>query len=400
MSQAEKLAKTARENLAAALNTLQMSPDVPAELMLVADIIAQCMGVLHRIERTQGADLSGKEIALKSVREALDHLQALELTHPALEIVLEKVAGSLASVHGLSRLQAPPPAAPVVAQPFGIPQPPPAAPPPVMAAQAAPAVAMQPFQAAQAPGMQPFQAVQPTNPGMFPASAAPVSGQLRPGNTHVMPASAPVNPPAPPNPGFATQVLPQNNLQAAPQPGFPLPTPAAPQQIHAQQYAPAPVHQQAQAQPYPQSPAQPHTQSAPQGPPVRHETVKIPTANASAPPAASASESGNVVVELGAHSVSNFYKGLGGNDVIEHGGLFVATYRIPKIGTNVKLRVLLPGDYEFMAVGVVQWIRDPHSGGDTSEPGFGARLTQITPEGRQLVYRYTRNREPMFYDDL
>ena len=24
----------------------------------------------------------------------------------------------------------------------------------------------------------------------------------------------------------------------------------------------------------------------------------------------------------------------------------------------------------------------------------------ITPEGRQLVYRYTRNREPMFYDDL
>ena len=23
-----------------------------------------------------------------------------------------------------------------------------------------------------------------------------------------------------------------------------------------------------------------------------------------------------------------------------------------------------------------------------------------TPEGRQLVYRYTRNREPMFYDDL
>jgi hypothetical protein len=65
----------------------------------------------------------------------------------------------------------------------------------------------------------------------------------------------------------------------------------------------------------------------------------------------------------------------------------------------VMLRVCLPGDYEFVATGVVQWTREPN-GGDTSEPGFGARFTQITPEGRQLVYRYTRNREPMFYDDL
>jgi hypothetical protein len=103
-----------------------------------------------------------------------------------------------------------------------------------------------------------------------------------------------------------------------------------------------------------------------------------------------------VDVELGTHSASNFYKGLGGNDVIEHGGVFVATYRVPKIGSVVALRVLLPGDYEFRAVGTVQWTRDPGS----AEPGFGARFTQISPEGRQLVYRYTRNREPMFYDDL
>ena len=26
--------------------------------------------------------------------------------------------------------------------------------------------------------------------------------------------------------------------------------------------------------------------------------------------------------------------------------------------------------------------------------------SQISPEGRQLVYRYARNREPLFYDDL
>jgi uncharacterized protein (TIGR02266 family) len=105
---------------------------------------------------------------------------------------------------------------------------------------------------------------------------------------------------------------------------------------------------------------------------------------------------GGVVVELGTHSTSNFYKGLGGNDVIEHGGIFVATYKVLKIGTTVTLRVLLPGDYEFTASAVVQWVRE----GGSSEPGYGARFQQISAEGRQLVYRYTRNREPMFYDDL
>jgi Tfp pilus assembly protein PilZ len=104
-----------------------------------------------------------------------------------------------------------------------------------------------------------------------------------------------------------------------------------------------------------------------------------------------------VDVSLGTHSASNFYKGLGGNDVIEHGGIFVATYRIPKLGSQVQLHVLLPGDYEFYATATVQWTREATG---SSEPGFGARFTQIGSEGRNLVYRYARNREPMFYDDL
>lgn len=105
-----------------------------------------------------------------------------------------------------------------------------------------------------------------------------------------------------------------------------------------------------------------------------------------------------IVVELGTRSSSNFYKGLSGNDVVEHGGIFVATYKIPKIGTQVNLHLLLPGNYEFHAHAVVQWVRETR--GDSMEPGFGARFVDISPEGRQLVYRYARNREPLFYDDL
>jgi Tfp pilus assembly protein PilZ len=103
---------------------------------------------------------------------------------------------------------------------------------------------------------------------------------------------------------------------------------------------------------------------------------------------------------LGAHSPTNFYKGLSGNDVVDAGGIFVATYQIPKIGTNLVLNVSLPGGYEFQAQGVVRWTREPSSVSDGASPGFGAQITSISPEGRQLVYRYVRNREPLFHDDF
>lgn len=104
-----------------------------------------------------------------------------------------------------------------------------------------------------------------------------------------------------------------------------------------------------------------------------------------------------IAADLGAHSPTNFYKGLSGNDIIDHGGLFVSTYVAPKIGTPIRLKVSLPGGYEFEANAVVKWTRE--LGGDAA-PGFGAQFTAITPEARQLVYRYVRNREPIFHDDL
>ncbi|MGH7269586.1 MAG: PilZ domain-containing protein, partial [Polyangiaceae bacterium] len=107
-----------------------------------------------------------------------------------------------------------------------------------------------------------------------------------------------------------------------------------------------------------------------------------------------------VAADLGAHSSSNFYKGLSGNDIIDHGGLFVATYKLPKIGQPVRLRVSLPGGYEFEANAVVRWRREPSDSDGDAPPGFGAQFTEITPEARHLVQRYVRNREPMFHDDL
>jgi uncharacterized protein (TIGR02266 family) len=127
----------------------------------------------------------------------------------------------------------------------------------------------------------------------------------------------------------------------------------------------------------------------PQAPPAARPYAAVPSSDLPIFPA-----------ELGAHSPSNFYKGLSGNDIVDHGGLFVSTYKLPKLGTPVRLKISLPGGYEFEATAVVRWRREASDAGSDAPPGFGAQFTDITSDARQLVYRYVRNREPMFHDDL
>jgi uncharacterized protein (TIGR02266 family) len=121
-----------------------------------------------------------------------------------------------------------------------------------------------------------------------------------------------------------------------------------------------------------------------------------------AAPAASTSDELCVEAALGAHSTTNFYRGLSPDDVLSSGGLFVATYLIPSVGQRLKLKVSMPGGYEFEASGVVAWIREPRPGSVVpgAPPGFGARLTELSDDARQLVQRYVNNREPLLLDDL
>ena len=176
--------------------------------------------------------------------------------------------------------------------------------------------------------------------------------------------------------------------------------------VHSLARAAAPTMLQP-AQAAPRAAARPQTAPAPVAAPAPRAAA--PAANpqpaqrpapAYAPAPAQANDASVATAELGAHSPTNFYKGLSGNDIIEHGGLFVSTYKLPKIGQAVRLKVSLPGGYEFEANAVVRWRREPSDGGDSAPPGFGAQFTEITPEARQLVYRYVRNREPLFHDDL
>jgi hypothetical protein len=109
-----------------------------------------------------------------------------------------------------------------------------------------------------------------------------------------------------------------------------------------------------------------------------------------------------IEASLGAHSATNFYKGLASGDIVASGGLFVATYQVPPVGQELLLKVSMPGGYEFEAKGVVAWTRDVPASSTTSgaTPGFGAQISEISDEGRGLIQRYVRNREPLFHDDL
>jgi uncharacterized protein (TIGR02266 family) len=255
-----------------------------------------------------------------------------------------------------------------------------------------------------------LQAQPPTHPAVQAALEA-VAGSLSLvhslGKMANGPAAAPQAPPpqAAPNTAAMQQRAPQQPpMQQPPMQQPPMQQP--PQAMHQQPAFPQQQAPQHAGPPPGASPmvardpfAAPPPQGAPQGgpPPGFHGQPQggpPPGANLHAPPA------GNlqiIAADLGAHSPTNFYKGLSGNDIIDHGGLFVSTYVPPKLGTPVRLKVSLPGGYEFEANAVVKWVRE--QGGD-APPGFGAQFTQITPEARQLVYRYVRNREPLFHDDF
>jgi hypothetical protein len=204
----------------------------------------------------------------------------------------------------------------------------------------------------------------------------------------------------------ATQPSPQAWGQAQP-PAYPQPAAAYPQPPA---YAPqaAPAYAQPAAYPPQAAPVPAYAQPAPAAPAYTAAAPAYAAPAAAAPafpqrPAAAPAGGGaplRIEAELGAHSTTNFYKGLSGNDVIDSGGIFVATYQIPEIGRSVVVKVSMPGGYEFEALGVVRWTREAPLSGSDSPPGFGAQFTQISPEGRQLVYRYVRNREPLFHDDL
>ncbi|OQB15525.1 MAG: IgA FC receptor precursor [Deltaproteobacteria bacterium ADurb.Bin207] len=376
MSDIVSNARSARESLAKGLNLLQSNPTAPPEYLQAAEPIAKAMGALHRIETMGGPVLKTSATeALEAVRSALSILQSKAAMDPQMMQTMEAVASSLGTIFGLTKSAeaeaAPSPQAPVHQAP---PQPVVAQPPMHQAAPYQPPPQPPAFQPSpQAPYQPPVPQAPPYQP-----PPQPVAFQPSP--------QAPYQPPVPQAPPY----------QPPPQPAFFQPPPQVPQF----QAPSAPMAAVGPANASPKVAAAPMPAAASSWSEADPFAAKpaVPTAE----PYRGAANLPSIEAELGTHSATNFYRGLSGNDVVDHGGLFIATYNVPAVGQTLKVQVSLPGGYEFEAIGIVRWTRESRESmtSDATSPGCGIQFTHISTEARQLVYRYVRNREPLFHDDL
>ncbi len=85
-------------------------------------------------------------------------------------------------------------------------------------------------------------------------------------------------------------------------------------------------------------------------------------------------------------------------DVVNGGGVFVATYHAIHLGTEVELIVTLEGEEKpFAARGVVRWTR-PHRDGSDGPAGVGIRLIGVGDDTAEMLTRFATTREPIMFD--
>jgi len=101
-------------------------------------------------------------------------------------------------------------------------------------------------------------------------------------------------------------------------------------------------------------------------------------------------------VEVGLQSDSNFYTGF--TEDISEGGLFVATYKLLPLGSELALTLTLPDGHEFRATAIVRWVRDPHDPNSDVRPGMGVQFSRIDAEHLEVIQTFTRVRDPMFFE--
>lgn len=99
-------------------------------------------------------------------------------------------------------------------------------------------------------------------------------------------------------------------------------------------------------------------------------------------------------VGLDASSPSTFWRSLDGEDVVRHGGIFVATYaKLPPLGAVLALGLAFPGGVRAECQAQVSWVQE-HLGDDTPG-GFGAKLVAPAADLCAMIAQFVRYREPL-----
>lgn len=348
-------ARAARENLGRSLAALQEDPNIPPDVLAVAQNLAQAVGKLFEAERAT-SEAEGKaavKAAMGLVGQTLALLQDVREQHRGIQMATETLAGSMSQLYPLTTAPSIRPGpSPVNAPLVGI-----AAPAPVPGASAASVISSQ---ATQAFHPQPSVAQQPY--------AQPQPAQAF-GPTQAQPAFTP--PAAPGSSPFASPAA----LAQPPAAG-----------VDASGLA--------------------FQKTAPSQPAVQMPHGRASSTGGLAGPATSPAAAGYrdqqhreaIEVNIGATTESNFFVGFSGE--VSEGGVFAATYNIHPRGTPMRVHITLPGGFDRVVDGVVKFVRDPMDlSAEDAVPGMGIAFERLDPEGRELILRFIRKRPPMFYDE-
>jgi len=101
------------------------------------------------------------------------------------------------------------------------------------------------------------------------------------------------------------------------------------------------------------------------------------------------------VVELPVEfdSETQFYAGM--TQDISEGGVFIATYRVLPVGTQLGLSFELPCSTKIVARGEVRWIRAPSS---TSRPGMGIAFLELSAQAIPALSRFCHQNAPLYME--
>jgi uncharacterized protein (TIGR02266 family) len=93
----------------------------------------------------------------------------------------------------------------------------------------------------------------------------------------------------------------------------------------------------------------------------------------------------------------NFYTGL--TQDMSEGGVFIATMENIPVGTQLDLRVSVPGQSVIQVQGEVRWVREYNEYNQDFHPGVGVGFNNLSEEDRQAIASFISKREPLFYDN-
>jgi uncharacterized protein (TIGR02266 family) len=104
----------------------------------------------------------------------------------------------------------------------------------------------------------------------------------------------------------------------------------------------------------------------------------------------------SVEVDIGMQSETNFFTGFSLD--ISSGGLFVSTYDILPLDSEVNVNFSLPGGPMMSLNGLVRWIRDYNEAASDTAPGMGIMFEGLSVEEENDINAYLARSNPIFHE--